>query len=281
VAIEASVGGAEPAKARISFARVDALTLTTSFDDAIRRSLRPGTAHQRYTRMWRMGRWQEEDGLILGRIGFQSPSTTELFNEEVSDFVEEAFTQGATSPFVIDPSSQRIVFQVRSGVIRPHSFTGALQALLNEASEFERWRVRPETYEVDWETWVNSVDRIAQLRIRLERPNPHYAERERVERLIEETNARIAELVLTAEQQGEGIDISDEFIVEAIEHARTYGRWSAEGERAGEPTMRWTSDETVATPERTIEADPTTHEARFEGMARELQQGEHAEGDQK
>jgi hypothetical protein len=170
VAIETSVGGAEPAKARISFARVDALTLTTSFDDAIRRSLRPGTAHQRYTRMWRMGRWQEEDGLILGRIGFQSPSTTELFNEEVSDFVEEAFMQGATSPFAIDPSSQRIVFQVRSGVIRPHSFTGALQALLNEASEFERWRVRPETYEVDWETWVNSVDRIAQLRIRLERP---------------------------------------------------------------------------------------------------------------
>jgi hypothetical protein len=87
--------------------------------------------------------------------------------------------------------------------------------------------------------------------------------------LIEGTNARMADLILTAEQNGEGIDVDDTFVVEALAHADQYGKWSAEGERAGY-ISRWRSDETASAAERTIEADPETQEARFEGMAREL-----------
>lgn len=258
------------ATARISFARVDAVTLARPYHEAVRMALKPGTAYSRYTRMWRMGQWYERDGLINGRIGFQTPSTTELFNEKAADFEEAAFTEGATSPFVIDPDSHRIAFQLRGRVIRPQTFAGALQALLNEASAFERWRVGPETRSVDWKTWVESVDHISQLRIRLDRPNPDYADRERVERLIEDTNARMIELVLTAGAEGRGIDVDDVFVVEALEHAEKYGRWSAEGVSGTEPPTRWRSDQEVATPERTIEADPKTHEARLDSMAREL-----------
>jgi hypothetical protein len=226
-----SVGRASgPASARISFAHVEAVALSRPFVEALRASLDPGTAHPRYRRIWRMGRWREEDGFIYGRIGFQFPSRTEIFNEEEADFEEAAFTEGATSPFVVDLNTQRTAFQLRGKVIRPQTFAGALQALLNEASLFEQWRVRPETFRIGWMEWVESVDRIAELRIRLDRPNPHYGDRERVEQLIEDTNARMVELTFSAREEGAGIDISDVLIAESLEHAATHGRWIAEGE---------------------------------------------------
>ena len=68
--------------------------------------------------------------------------------------------------------------------------------------------------------------------------------------------------------------MNDAFVAEALAHAENYGKWGAEGERAGQIT-RWRSDETASAAERTIEADPETQEARFEGMTRELREGEH------
>jgi hypothetical protein len=164
-----------PATARISFARIESISLGEPFPDAIRQSLAPGTSYWRYTRLWRMGQWQELDGLLYGRIGFEAPAMTEVWNDEIADFEEAAFHGGTTAPFVIDLSDQRVAFQVRPGVIRPTTFTGALQALLNTTSVLARWRVHPDTYEVDWPTWLRSVDRVLQLRIRVERPNPHYS----------------------------------------------------------------------------------------------------------
>lgn len=277
----ADVLGAPPetpsANARISFARIEAISLAEPFPSAIQKSLKPGTQYERYTRLWRLGQWQENEGLIWGRLGFEAPAMTEVWSEDIVDFEEHAYQGGTTAPFVIDPEDQRVAFQVRPGVIRPTTFTGALQALLNAASDYERWRVYPDTHEVDWPTWLRSVDRLVQLRIRVERPNPHYSDRERVEALIEGTNARMADLVLTAEEEGDGIDINDAFVAEALAHAEKYGKWGAEGERAGQ-TTRWRSDETASTAERTIEADPETQEARFEGMVRELREGEPPEG---
>jgi len=114
-------GGTEVASARISFARVEARSLSAPFDAALKGSLHPATAYARYTRTWRMGRWREDDGLILGRIGFESRGVTGRFHEEEGDFEPAALTEGATSPFVIDVASQRIAFQVRTGVIRPQT----------------------------------------------------------------------------------------------------------------------------------------------------------------
>lgn len=120
------------------------------FEEALLESLEPGTQSLRYGRLWRLGRWHEKDGVILGRIGFETGEVTELWNEDLRDFEEAELAQGTTSPFAIDLGSERVAFQRRGGTIKPATFMGALQALLNEASQFERWRVYQPSKEVEW-----------------------------------------------------------------------------------------------------------------------------------
>lgn len=217
-----------------------------------------------------MGQSHEEEGYLFGRIGFQAAGVTELWNEETNDFEEAQLPAGTTAPFLLDLGSGGLAFQRRPGLIRPTSFTGAFQALLNAASDFAQWRVHQETRKVEWRDWVGSVDRVIELRFRLVRPNPDYEGRPDVERIIEGANAQLAGLVLkTGDDDIEGLDIDDALIAQAIDHASRYGTYSALGEREGEEPVKWTSDQEVV-PERTIDADPATREARAEGLRREL-----------
>jgi hypothetical protein len=248
--------------------------------DALARSLVPGTSVERYGRTWRMGRWRWDDSAIVGRIGFEEePGVTELWNREVSDFEERALPSGVTSPFAIQAPDLRVAFQLRPGKIRPTTFTGALQALLNRASPFWSWRVEREVIEMPWETWLGRVTRITHLSVTLRRPNPHYGDREYVERLIEGVRARVftGDWKARPDDPG-GIDLGDEIIREAIEHASEYGKWSAAGEI--DPTApdadllaadeygetRWRSGETALTPSAESETDPATGEARPEAL---------------
>jgi hypothetical protein len=89
-----------------------------------------------------MGQVRIEGLSIVGRIGFEAANMVELWDEAARDFREETLRAGLTSPFAIDPAKMRVAFQLRSGAIRVRSFTGALQALMNEVS-VERWRVAP------------------------------------------------------------------------------------------------------------------------------------------
>lgn len=263
----------KPAQAHVQFAVLEPLTLANKvLGDAIRASIVPGTGVTRYERAWRMGQYEEEGDYLFGRIGFQAQDVTELWNESKKDFEEAGLQAGTTSPFVIRMTDGRIGFQRRPGVIEPTTFTSNLQALMNEASPLVRWRVSRETYSIPWDEWTASVTRVTELHFRLLRPNPHYGQRKRVEDIIEGTNAHLADIALRAsEDQTDGLDLDDDLVAQAIDHATDYGSYRAEGERPGEDKpVVWYSDREVV-PERTIEADPKTHEASPEALKGEIE----------
>ena len=257
---------------RVAFARIEALTLHAVADplEAIAGALVPGTTIDRHNRVWHMGQVRSEGNSLVGRIGFETANLTELWDEEAKDFREDTLPAGTTSPFAIDPSAMRVAFQLRSGLIRVKSFTGALQGLMNAASPDDRWRVHQELEEVPFEAWAKTVERIVSLHIRIERPNPHYGDRKRVKELVEGANARMAELAWRADPEAlDGLDVNDPFIREAIAHSEHYGAYSATGERQGEAT-RWVSEHEAAAELRELEADPVTREVAPASLRREL-----------
>jgi hypothetical protein len=258
--------------ARVAFARIEALTIQAASlpQQVLHKALVPGTRIERHRRVWRMGQVRREGRSLVGRIGFEAPGLAELWDDEIADFKETERPAGTTSPFAIDSRSFRVAFQLRPGLIRAKSFTGALQALMNAADPVDRWRVFQELETVPFAEWVESVDRILSLRIRLERPNPHYADRERVRALIEGANARMAEIVLNADPEDlQGLDISDPFIVESIEHANEHGGYSALAETRGERTQ-WSSPQEGAAETRIVEADPKTHDVSHAALRQQL-----------
>lgn len=62
--------------------------------------LAPGASTERYQRIWPVGRTEVEDGLLYGRLGFESSGTAELWNEDTKDF------QGARTPAGADYRSR-------------------------------------------------------------------------------------------------------------------------------------------------------------------------------
>lgn len=181
---------------RIAFATIEALTLVGATDPAgaLEQALVVGTRVERHGRVWRMGQWRHEGEAIVGRIGYESSATAELWDEEINDFQETSRPLALTSPFAIDPRAMRVAFQLRGKDIKAKSFTGAFQALLNGAAPTDRWRVARETRVVPFDQWAAEVERVTDLRLYLERPNPHYGDRQRIRDIVEGTNSRLVEI---------------------------------------------------------------------------------------
>jgi hypothetical protein len=195
----------------------------------------PGTSDERYGRIWLMGQHtQLDNGRIYGRIGFQQAGTpSEIWNPDTKDFEAQRLVLGQTSPFLVDPDSLRVAFQLRPGVIDPTTFTGNFQALLNRASQVYRWRVQTLVRGIPWEQWVEQVDRVIELRITVTRPNPHYGDGRFVHDLIEDVKAKSVVIDAKADKEGAGIDIDAIWVKEALDHSETYGDWTAKAEEHG------------------------------------------------
>lgn len=254
-------GGVGGSHGKVAFAQIEALTLgALAPAEALRSALVPGTRIERNGRVWLMGQISPVSSSLMGRIGFQAGGPTELWDETVSDFREEFLPAGTTSLFAIDPYAMRVAFQLRPGLIRVKSFTGALQALLDAASPTERWRVHEVLEQLSFEDWVREVGRVSQLRVKLRKPNPHYGDRGRVKELVEGANARMATVVWQADPEDlQGLDLGEPFVQEAIEHTKKYGRFQARGLRNGQPS-RWDSDQEAASRTVNLDADPETKE---------------------
>ncbi len=141
---------------------------------------------------------------------------------------------------------------------------------MNEASPEDRWRVSQEVESVSFEEWVKTVDRVLSLRVRVERPNPHYGDRDNVKQLIEGANARMADIAWTADPEAlDGLDVNEPFVREAIAHASKNGSYAAKGESADKPTS-WGSDQEAAAEQRVVEADPMTREVSAASLRKEL-----------
>lgn len=245
--------------------------------DVLRRSLQPGTAVERHNRLWRMGQWREEHGVIYGRIGFEAAgSPTEVWNEKKNDFEERVFPSGVTSPFAIRISDFRIAFQLRGGTIRRQSFIGAMQALLREASS-THWRIESLTRDIPFREWAESVSRVTNLRFRLERPNPHYGERDLVRAIVQDAGSAMTNVVLQADEDDlDGLDVTSDFVAQCVEHGDRYGDYRAVGERevAGETHRVIWSKQTGELDERVVDADPETGEIGQADLRRELESSE-------
>ena len=259
---------------RVTFASIVVESVVGALAPAefLEAALVPGTLVERRNRQWRMGRWHHEGSMIVGRIGFEAAALAELWDDEIGDFAEASRRTGLISPFAIDPQTMRVVFQLRGRDIRAKSFTSAMQALLNAASPTERWRVTRELHAVAFTDWVTEVDRITVLRLRLERPNPNYQDREKVRALIEGTNARMAEVVLNADEDDlQGIDVSDPFVQQALDHIEHHhhGTYVATAERGDEQTT-WASGDEGAAEVHIVPADPVTKDVSATELRREL-----------
>jgi len=223
-----------------------------------------------------MGQVADEERAVVGRIGYErAGDLAELWDPELKDFKEERLREGLTSPFALDRSNLVVIFQLRSGRIEHHSFTGAFRALLNEASGEPIWGIRPIVQGVTWERWRESVTRVRHLEVRLERPNPNYQGRDEIERIIEGAKARMVRMVFDAqEDEVEGLNLDDEVVHEAIEHARAdYGNVKAVADidtEGGRQESVWRSDREGAPLETRVPLDPETREARREALVEEL-----------
>ncbi len=226
---------------------------------ALRDALVPGTSVTRYGRTWRMGQHREEFPWIIGRIGFEAAGgVTELWDDATQDFVLTPQLRGHTAPFAIELTDLRIGFQLRGQVIKPMTFRSNFRALLDQAAGTD-WEVSLEGESEEWESWVAKVDRLTQLHVRLERPNPHYHGHDTVEELVQTTGARLVDVTFRAKK--EQLNKAAAVIVEMLGFAEEYGRADAKGIDPAGDELKWrqASDESIR--EVDVEADPKTGEA--------------------
>lgn len=261
-------------EARVSFGWIEALSLTTSdVGAALRSSVYPGAAHERHRRSWRMGQHSEHDGVLVGRLGFETESATEVWNDEKKDFEEKELARGTTSPFAIRLRDLRLAFQLRPPAIDAKAFVGALQGLLNGVDDRYRWRVHRDTQEIAFGEWKSTIDRITSIDATLRRPNPHYADREIIENAMEGGNLdTIVVQMLARKKSNEGIDLQDEFVREVVEHSQAYGKLAARAEvQVDGKTVesKWRSGDDTS-PEVLLPANAETHEVDLTRLEKEI-----------
>lgn len=229
-----------------------------------------GTHVEHYRRRWTMGPSAVHGHSLVGTIGVQSETggKADLWDDQLNDFVEHSLPEGVKTPWAINLRTMRIAFQLRKGIDKRQGFAGAFRRLLNEAGGAELWNVEPETAMAEWSDWVEAVDRITRLTVSLDRPNPHYGDRDEIEEAIEASHARKIRLTVEA-QEGESIDPDGpELLREGIEHADAgYGRYTAVAEVGG-GTTRFDSRNRSTPPEVEVAADHESGDAFVDSLRR-------------
>lgn len=253
--------------AKVAFARVnlDFQGTQSMFEitDELIQALAIGTMVIRYQRIWHMGRHVQRGNRIFGRIGYQkSSATSQIWDDSAQDFIETPQNLGKTIPFLIDLETLRVVFQLRGTEVKPLTFAGNFEALLREASS-EHWNVELEFLaQPSWENWVQSIDRLFELRVKNVIPNPRYRS-DRIEEAFNSTKASEIEYALKA-LEGESLDLESEGLIkDAIEHSKRYGSRQAKGFKqtdTGPVTETWKSDLEGEYATLFVEQDPVTLE---------------------
>jgi hypothetical protein len=238
-------------------------------------ALVPGTAVQRYSRMWHLGQVRLEDGIVFGHLGYESASGADIWDEAALDFQEVQVPAGVAAPFGIRLADLLLVFQIRTPDIRVTSFIGALQAILREATLNEDWHIETARQRVPFETWRASVERVTRLRFSLEPPNPNYEGRPDIERLIE--GAKVAAATVELRAPDGSVDTDADIVRQLLDHVeRGYGDALAVGEREVDGQTETTVYNTKLGGESELverPADPATGEVTSEVLRRELTDG--------
>jgi hypothetical protein len=214
-----------------------------SFREALSDSWGAGASVTRYGRTWRISRsYERSRGILSGRIGFikEGDVVTYGWDPDAEDFRTEEASGGVIVPFIIDADEKLLAFQLRSGLVRPTTFTGAFQGLLNLSAVY-RWQVQPLVIERSFSDWIESVQVITEVRFRLQRPNPNWRGRREVEHIVEELDAEVARLEARA-AEGETLNTNSPLFRQALDHALDrYGRGVVRGLDEAQTESEWDS----------------------------------------
>lgn len=228
----------------VGFARaiLQGLQFTPSLFDEMRNTWPAGARATRYNRTWHLTKiLQETPEYAFARIGFvaEGELSTLRFDEDRQEFVYGAAPSGTVVPFAIRKSDLTIAFQLRAGVVRETTFTGALQDLLRGGSQTSTWLIETFAREVDLASWLKEVTQISQFDATLERPNPHYFDNKALEDLIEEGHLSVVRLSAKA-LAGESVNLDYPLFEQALDHvAREYGRAKVVGTSADGVESVW------------------------------------------
>ena len=199
--------------------------------EALSASWQAGTSVTRYGRTWHLARIHSQTSTwMTGQIGFVGDTSvqTMFFDHSVADFVTGDAPSGILVPFAIRLRDGVIAYQLRPGLVREASFTGALQGLLNAPGREFVWVIRQAVESRTWEEWRQGVEKITGFNIRLERPNPHYGQDHLIEEAVE--GIRLEYLRLTGTALQEGINTDADLFRQAVNHVlRDYGRAAIHG----------------------------------------------------
>lgn len=213
--------------------------------EAVAASWSPGASITRYGRRWHLTKIvHETEDFYFGRIGFVTDNevSTLQFDKKRQDFVHGDAPSGYVVPFSFRKADGIIAYQLYPGVVRETTFSGALTDLLNSTSDQHEyiWNVESLSEESDFETWLGSTQAIINFDVTLDRPNPNYHGRPRVEELIEEVRVETLRLIGKAADGG-GIDLSADYFRQALDHAihRDYGKAKLRGVRQDGAESVW------------------------------------------
>lgn len=199
--------------------------------EALTASWQAGTSVARYGRTWHLARiHRQTSSWMTGQIGFVGDNgvQTMFFDHSVKDFVTGDAPSGILVPFAVRLRDGVIAYQLRPGLVREASFTGALQALWNAPGREFVWVIRQAVESRTWEEWRRDVEKITGFNIRLERPNPHYGQDDLIEDAVE--GIRLEYLRLTGAAQQAGINQDADLFRQAVNHVlREYGRAAIHG----------------------------------------------------
>jgi hypothetical protein len=223
----------------LAVASIEEDLLQVPLVEALQTSWIPGTTVTRYRRTWYLARPHSVSPFAMsGQIGFVSEASVEtvFFDHDSGDFVREAGPGGTLVPFAIRLQDGVIAYQLRPGLVREASFTGALQGLLNAPQHPFVWTVRQAVEATDWEEWSSDVVSVTDFNIRVDRPNPDYGHEHLIEDAVEDTNLEYLRLSGTAHDGG--VNVRANLFDQAMRHVlREYGRAAVRGiDSQGEET---------------------------------------------
>lgn len=176
---------------KVAFANVELRGMFGAAAGVYRQALladwQPGARTTRYNRTWRISApHPHSEDVLTGRIGFVSEDELDTleWNEGQQDFVRGQASGGIVIPFAVHAPRRLVAFQLVTGQVRPTSFTGAFESLLNESRSPYLWSVQQLVEQADYRAWAASVERVTYFSFRIEKPNPHYHDNDVAEQLL-------------------------------------------------------------------------------------------------
>ena len=188
--------------------------------------LSPGSSVTRYGREWIIGKTDLDGDLLSGRIGFRGEvGLAEIYDEDLRDFKAVAVPAGLAVQFVVDLAQLRLAVQPRGSVIKLNGLIGAFKALLS--ADGHAWRIGASGRKTTYRDWLQTVDRVVEIKMSVRKPNPHYRDTPDLEALLEQAEAEAAKVNLRSDH---GLDMASPFVNQTMEHIEAgYGEATMRG----------------------------------------------------